>query len=71
MAVCAHQVPLVYAGFAGVMLTSFLSFVSHSQVWALQEGRTLHVGGRTTKQKGAFAAELSAVFDTLPEYVDE
>jgi cytochrome c biogenesis protein len=44
-------VPIVYAGFGGVMLTSFLSFVSHSQVWALQQGTTLHVGGRTTKQK--------------------
>jgi cytochrome c biogenesis protein len=64
-------VPLVYAGFGGVMLTSFLSFVSHSQVWALQEGRALHVGGRTTKQKGAFKAELNAVFNNLPEYVTE
>jgi cytochrome c biogenesis protein len=64
-------VPLVYAGFGGVMLTSFLSFVSHSQVWGLQQGRDLHVGGRTTKQKGAFKTELNAVFNSLPEYVDE
>lgn len=49
-------VPLVYAGFGAVMLTSFLSFVSHSQVWALQEGSTLHVGGRTTKQKARHVA---------------
>ena len=42
-----------------------------TQVWALQEGTTLHVGGRTTKQKGAFKTELNGIFNALPEYVDE
>jgi cytochrome c biogenesis protein len=29
-------VPWVYAGFAGLMVTSFLSLLSHSQVWAVE-----------------------------------
>jgi len=62
-------VPIVYAGFAGVMITSFLSFVSHSQVWALEdEEGTLHVGGKTSKQKEGFQQELQTLLETLPEY---
>ena len=38
-------VPWVYAGFAGLMVTSFLSLLSHSQVWAVGEESSglLHV----------------------------
>ncbi len=65
-------VPIVYAGFAGVMITSFLSFVTHSQVWALEdEAGTLHVGGKTTKQKEAFKAELQVLLAQLPQYDEE
>jgi cytochrome c biogenesis protein len=65
-------VPLVYAGFGALMVTTFLSFVSHSQVWALEDARgALHVGGKTTKQKGAFEREVLSVMQRLPEYTSE
>ena len=64
-------VPFVYAGFAAVMLSSFLAFVSFSQVWGQEAGGTLHVGGRTTKQKEALRDELEAICASLPEYVEE
>jgi cytochrome c biogenesis protein len=66
-------VPVVYAGFAGVMLTTFLSFVSHSQVWAMEDGATgaLHVGGKSTKLQDAFEKQLMALLRTLPEYEPE
>lgn len=64
-------VPLVYAGFGLLIVTTFLSFVSHSQVWAAEDAEgALHVGGKTTKQKGAFEDELRDALATLPEYAD-
>ena len=78
-------VPWVYAGFAGLMVTSFLSLLSHSQVWAVEveaEGgggggggggvggpRLLHVGGRSNRAKEEFKTELDEVLDELPEYL--
>ena len=49
-------VPWVYAGFAGLMVTSFLSLLSHSQVWAVQSegggGTVLHAGGQEQPGQG-------------------
>jgi cytochrome c biogenesis protein len=73
----------VYAGFAGLMVTSFLSLLSHSQVWAVEvEGeeaggsipggggrKLLHVGGRSNRAKEEFKTELDEVLDDLPEYL--
>ncbi|GMH32771.1 hypothetical protein BSKO_00605 [Bryopsis sp. KO-2023] len=60
-------VPLVYAGFGGMMLTTLLSYLSHSQVWALQVGRDVHVGGKTNRATVEFEDELSTVIDRVPE----
>ena len=77
-------VPWVYAGFGGLMVTSFLSLLSHSQVWAVEmegEGETaqdgvdgrgvrlLHVGGKSNRAKEEFKTELDDVLDELPEYL--
>lgn len=65
-------VPVVYAGFAGVMITTFLACLPHAQVWALIDAAgNLHVGGRSSKLKQEFGAQMEAICDTLPEYVDE
>eukprot|EP00898_Chlorokybus_atmophyticus_P008236 jgi/Chlat1/8413/Chrsp80S07836 len=61
-------VPWVYAGFGGLMLTTFLSYLSHSQVWALQQGSSVHVGGKTNRATLAFRNEMSDMFDEVPEY---
>lgn len=60
-------VPLVYAGFGGMCLTTVVSYLSHSQVWALQEGMNLYVGGKTNRAKVAFERELENVIEGLPE----
>ena len=66
-------VPWVYAGFAGLMVTSFLSLLSHSQVWAVEAdaggGSLLHVGGRSNREKEEFKSELDEVLDEMPEYL--
>jgi cytochrome c biogenesis protein len=63
-------VPWVYAGFAGLMVTSFLSLLSHSQVWAFGEASTgsVHVGGRSNRAKEEFKTELDEVLSEVPEY---
>ena len=67
-------VPWVYAGFAGLMVTSFLSLLSHSQVWAVETEtekaeKLLHVGGRSNRAKEEFKTELDDILNDMPEYL--
>ncbi|MEO1402130.1 MAG: cytochrome c biogenesis protein [Cyanobacteria bacterium J06635_1] len=58
-------IPMVYLGFGLLMIGVMMSYVSHSQVWALQEGEQLYVGGRTNRAQVTFEKELVAVLDDL------
>lgn len=58
-------IPLFYAGFAFLMAGVIMSYVSHSQVWGLQEKDVLYVGGRTNRAQLAFEQELVAIASTL------
>jgi cytochrome c biogenesis protein len=60
-------VPWVYAGFGGIMITTLVSYVSHSQVWGLQEGDAVVVAGRSNRSKYLFEQELDGVLDAVPE----
>lgn len=59
-------VPLVYAGFGGICITTVLSYLSHSQAWALQRGNKLIVGGKTNRALVGFQVELDELINTLP-----
>ena len=63
-------IPLVYAGFGLLMLGVIMSYVSHSQVWALAQEGTLYVGGRTNRAQVAFERELLTLLETLPAAPD-
>lgn len=58
-------VPVVYAGFAVLMLGVIMSYFSHSQVWALQENGCLYVGGKTNRAQVVFEREMLGIFDSL------
>lgn len=58
-------IPLVYAGFGLLMLGVVMSYVSHSQVWALQQDGRLYIGGRTNRAQVAFERELMEMLDQL------
>lgn len=60
-------IPIVYAGFGLLMLGVIMSYVSHSQIWALQEGETLYVGGRTNRAQVAFERELLHILEQLDQ----
>jgi len=65
-------VPFVYAGFAGLLVTSFLSLLSHSQVWGVQKNdgsKVLYVSGTSNRGKEEFRVEFDEVLDELPEYI--
>ena len=49
------------------MITTLVSYLSHSQVWALQEGSLLHVGGRSNRATVTFALELDDLMNSIPE----
>ena len=59
-------VPLVYAGFGGICITTVLSYLSHSQTWAVQRGTGLIVGGRTNRALVGYEVEMNEVIDALP-----
>ena len=60
-------IPIVYTGFALLMVGVVMSYISHSQIWALQtEGRCL-IGGRTNRAQVTFEREMIALFDQLDQ----
>jgi cytochrome c biogenesis protein len=58
-------IPIVYTGFGLLMLGVIMSYVSHSQIWALQKGDSFYVGGRTNRAQVAFEREVIAILDQL------
>ena len=59
-------IPLVYTGFGLLMLSVMMSYVSHSQIWALQsEDGSLYVGGRTNRAQVAFEREMVEILDQV------
>lgn len=60
-------IPIIYTGFGLLMLGVLMSYVSHSQVWALQKGEILYVGGRSNRAQVTFERELSQIFDRLTQ----
>ena len=58
-------IPIVYTGFGLLMLGVMMSYISHSQVWALQVGDRLYVGGKTNRAQVSFEAELIDVTDMI------
>lgn len=50
-----------------MMITTLLSYLSHGQIWALQHGRDLHVGGKSNRTRYLFDQELSEILDSIPD----
>jgi cytochrome c biogenesis protein len=58
-------IPFVYAGFGFLMLGVIMSYISHSQVWALQNGDRFYVGGRTNRAQVTFEREMLEILDAI------
>ncbi|MDX1977723.1 MAG: cytochrome c biogenesis protein [Pseudanabaenaceae cyanobacterium bins.68] len=58
-------IPIVYLGFAGLMISVIMSYVSYSQVWLLCDRDRLHIGGKTNRAQVGFEAEMLEIFASL------
>ncbi|MEO3706196.1 cytochrome c biogenesis protein [Trichormus azollae] len=58
-------IPIVYMGFALLMLGVVMSYFSHSQIWALQIGEKLYIGGKTNRAQVLFEREVLRILDEL------
>jgi len=58
-------IPIVYVGFGLLMVSVVMSYFSHSQIWAFQQGDRFYVGGRTNRAQVAFEREVLAILDEL------
>jgi cytochrome c biogenesis protein len=58
-------IPLVYTGFGLLMLGVIMSYVSHSQIWALQKDGRFYLGGRTNRAQVTFEREVIEILDQL------
>ncbi|MBN3891499.1 MAG: cytochrome c biogenesis protein [Nostoc sp. JL31] len=58
-------IPIVYTGFGLLMLGVVMSYFSHSQIWALQKGDRLYIGGKTNRAQVAFEQEVLEILDQL------
>ena len=56
-------IPIVYLGFGLLMIGVLMSYVSHSQIWALKTADKLFVGGRTNRAQVSFEKELVSLLD--------
>lgn len=60
-------IPLIYTGFGLLMVGVVMSYVSHSQIWALRDSQHLYVGGRTNRAQITFERELVDMLDQLEQ----
>jgi cytochrome c biogenesis protein len=58
-------IPLVYTGFGLLMLGVVMSYLSHSQIWALEAGDRFYLGGKTNRAQVAFEREILEIIESL------
>lgn len=58
-------IPIVYTGFGLLMVGVIMSYVSHSQIWALQTEHSLYLGGKTNRAQVGFEKEFLALLSSV------
>ncbi|HEY9644572.1 MAG TPA: cytochrome c biogenesis protein [Coleofasciculaceae cyanobacterium] len=58
-------IPLVYAGFGLLMLGVIMSYISHSQIWALQTAEGFYIGGKTNRAQVTFEREMIGILEQI------
>ena len=51
-------IPIIYSGFAFLMLSTLISYLTYSQVWVVKDGNILYLGGNTTRATFEFELEF-------------
>ena len=67
-------VPIVYTGFALLIIGVVMSYFSHSQIWALEQDNSFYFGAKTNRAQVSFEREMLGVIDVLndePKSIDQ
>jgi cytochrome c biogenesis protein len=51
-------IPIIYAGFLFLMISTLTSYISYSQIWILQKRKEIFIGGNTTRALFEFELEF-------------
>ena len=51
-------IPIIYSGFAFLMLSTLISYLTYSQVWVVKNGNTIYLAGNTTRATFEFELEF-------------
>lgn len=60
-------IPIVYTGFGLLMIGVVMSYISHSQIWALQTKNSVYLGGKTNRAQVSFEQEFLEMLTTLEQ----
>nr|BDA98661.1 c-type cytochrome biogenensis protein [Rhodomonas sp. NIES-1730] len=58
-------IPFVYIGFFFLMLSTLLSYLSYSQIWAIKEDKHLYISGKTNRAIYSFERQVNKIIATL------
>ena len=50
--------PLIYSGFAFLMISTLTSYITYSQIWIIQDNKIIYIGGTTSRAKYEFEIEF-------------
>ena len=50
--------PLIYSGFAFLMISTLTSYITYSQVWIIKNNKVIYIGGNTSRSKYEFEIEF-------------
>jgi cytochrome c biogenesis protein len=56
---------IIYIGFGFLMISSFVSYISFSEIWVLETGKNVFFGGQTNRDKVKFQIEMSKLEKTF------
>jgi cytochrome c biogenesis protein len=64
-------IPIVYLGFGLLMLSTLMSYISHSQIWGLWQDGQLYLGGITNRAQVSFEREFLMILEKIDQKIDE
>ena len=51
-------IPIIYAGFGFLMLSTLISYITYSQIWIVKDQNSFYIGGNTTRATFDFEIEF-------------
>jgi len=51
-------IPVIYAGFAFLMISTLISYITYSQIWIVKDNDNFYIGGNTTRATFDFELEF-------------